>query len=145
MPLISDIRCYQILESNGINRIYILESPPSSCRQLLNQPKALAIERYHTFIITSIHTKWKVIWLKRTTNMVGGLIVALRNKVSTSSHSISRESDYLLRNAQQVVVERYILLIQYGQDTVWIISVQLAVAIVCNTKYTTFRNWQASG
>jgi hypothetical protein len=67
--------------------------------------------------------------------MVDGLSIALRKKVCISSQWNSRESDYLLRDAPEVVIECYILLLQYGQDTVRIISVQLAVAVVCNTKY----------
>jgi hypothetical protein len=68
-------------------------------------------------------------------NVVDVLSVAIRRNLSPSSHSNLCESEYLLRDAPVVVIERYILFLQDGQDAVWIVFVHLAVAVLCNMKY----------
>ena len=68
-------------------------------------------------------------------NVVEVLSVAMRRNLSPSSRSKSCESEYLLREAPVVVIERYILFLQDGKDAVWTVFVQPAAAVVCNMKY----------
>jgi hypothetical protein len=63
------------------------------------------------------------------------LSVAMRRNLSTSSHSNSCESAYLLHDAKVVVIESYILFLQDGKDTIPIIFVQPAAAVLCNMQY----------